>query len=321
MGESDRYHDYKQQAKGRFVFTLGQTGNAMFGLIAVNMIFFFLILLSRVFYLFTHQTQGAAALNFDAIEWFALPASLIKLSENPWTLLTFMFSQGGLATFPLLITMLSTMLWLWAFGHIMQDLAGNKYLAPLYIYGSLLGALFFIVAVYTIPSLLQNINNSILYGAQYGTTAIAIAVTTLSPSYRLFRNIGKGGIPVWILTGLYLLINFIYIFSGKNANSFAILGGALAGFLFVVLLRKNIDLSNWMHKVYNWVANLFNPQKANDTKEKVFYNTGNRKPYHKTTNVTQQRVDEILDKISQQGYHFLTDEEKSFLKRASEENL
>ena len=30
-------------------------------------------------------------------------------------------------------------------------------------------------------------------------------------------------------------------------------------------------------------------------------------------------VDELLDKISQKGYHFLTDEEKEFLKRASKE--
>ena len=37
------------------------------------------------------------------------------------------------------------------------------------------------------------------------------------------------------------------------------------------------------------------------------------------TEVTQNRLDEILDKINQKGYHFLTDEEKSFLKKASED--
>ncbi|MEO5942365.1 MAG: DUF6576 domain-containing protein, partial [Ferruginibacter sp.] len=58
------------------------------------------------------------------------------------------------------------------------------------------------------------------------------------------------------------------------------------------------------------------------TREKFFYNTGNREPYSKTSNVTQQRVDEILDKINQKGYHFLTDEEKQILRKASEdENL
>jgi membrane associated rhomboid family serine protease len=319
MGESDRFKEYKGFAKKRF--TLGQPGNALFALFAINIVFFFLILISRVFYLYTHQGQGQNVLAFDAIQWFAMPASLTKLSEAPWTVLTFMFSQGGTETFPLLITMLSNMLWLWAFGYILQDLAGNKFIFPIYIYGSLLGAVFFVTAVYTIPSFGPYINNSFLFGAQTGSAALAMAVTTLSPKYRIFRNIGAG-IPVWILTGLFIFINLIKVFSFTNASSFAVLGGTLAGFLFVVLLRRGNDLSLWMHSLYEWVSNLFNPNKENrnnSVKEKTFYNTGNRKPFNKSANVTQQRIDEILDKISQQGYHFLTDEEKNILKRASEE--
>ena len=68
----------------------------------------------------------------------------------------------------------------------------------------------------------------------------------------------------------------------------------------------------------------FDPDKKNNSaslKEKVFYNTDGRKPYKKTANVTPQRVDEILDKINQKGYHLLTDEEKNILKRAAEEDL
>jgi hypothetical protein len=214
-------------------------------------------------------------------------------------------------------------LWLWAFGYILQDMSGNKFIFPIYIYGSLLGAIFFIAAVNTIPPLRLTLNNAYLFGAQTGTAAIAMAVTTLSPKYRIFRNIGNG-IPVWVLTGLFVVINLMYAFSLTNANSFAVLGGALAGFLFVVLLRRGTDLSVWMINLYEWVSNLSNPNKknkANPVKEKVFYNAGNRQPYNKTANVTQQRVDEILDKISQKGFHFLTDEEKNILKRASEEDL
>ena len=321
MGESDRYQEYKHLSRRRF--TLGQPGNALFALFAINIVVFFLILISRVFYLYTHQGQGEEALAFDAIRWFAMPASLTQLSKSPWTVITFMFSQGGMQTFPLMITMLSSMLWLWAFGYMLQDLSGNRLIFPLYIYGGLTGAAFFIAAMHTIPALRPLIANGYLFGAQTGTAALAMAVTTLSPQYRIFRNIGKG-IPVWVLTGLYILINLIYAFSLNSANSFAILGSALAGFLFVILLRRGKDLSVWMINFYDWGSNLFNPNKKdgkNSAKEKVFYNTGNRKPYSKTANVTQQRIDEILDKISQQGYHFLTDEEKNILKRASEEEL
>lgn len=321
MGESDRYQEYKRMARRRF--TLGQPGNALFALFAINVVVFFIIILSRVFFLSTHQGQGMEALEFDAIRWFALPASLTKLSETPWTLLTFMFAQGGTETFPLMLNMLGCMLWLWAFGFILQDLSGNKLIFPIYIYGSLLGAAFFIIAVHAIPAFRPSVDSGYLFGSQIGTAALAMAVTTLSPNYRLFRNLGRG-IPVWVLTGLYILVTLIRVFSLNNAFSFAIIGGALAGFLFVILLRRGRDLSVWMINFYEWISNVFNPDKKNPqnpVKEKVFYKTGNRKPYSKTPNVTQQRIDEILDKISQQGYHFLTDEEKNILKRASEEDL
>jgi len=83
-----------------------------------------------------------------------------------------------------------------------------------------------------------------------------------------------------------------------------------------------MDGSVWMNNLYDWFMNLFSPNKKQTSvrsiKEKVFYNVGNKNPYKKVSTVTQQRVDEILDKINQQGYHFLTDEEKDILKRAAE---
>ena len=77
-----------------------------------------------------------------------------------------------------------------------------------------------------------------------------------------------------------------------------------------------------MNSMYNWFIHLFNPYKPatkNRIKETVFYNAGGRKPFNKTSNITQQRVDEILDKINQKGYQFLTAEEKDILKRAAED--
>jgi Rhomboid family len=323
MGEAERYIDYKDKGsyKKRSPFTLGDPNNAVMSIITVNIIFFLLILVTRVFYLFTHQGQSMQALDFDAIHWFAVPASLVELSEKPWTLLTFMFSHGGMPTFPLLLNVLSSMLWLWAFAYILQDLSGNRFIFPIYIYGSLLGAICFIIGCYNIASIKQNMGGLFLNGSTMGTTAIAVAVTTLSPTYKMFRNIGRG-ISVWILTTLYLVLTFVTAVLFNNVNSFAVLGSALAGFLFVYFLQKGKDGSTWMIAFYNWCMNLFNPNKKENTssvKEKIFYNTGNRPPYEKKSNVTQQRIDELLDKISQQGYHFLTDEEKEFLKRASEE--
>ena len=77
-----------------------------------------------------------------------------------------------------------------------------------------------------------------------------------------------------------------------------------------------------MNQFFNWVANLFNPEKKEwkkTAKKEFYYNTKGTQPYKKVANITQKRIDEILDKINQQGYKFLSDEEKEILKRASED--
>ncbi len=69
--------------------------------------------------------------------------------------------------------------------------------------------------------------------------------------------------------------------------------------------------------------NLFNPDKPKKgkvVKSQLFYKS-TVAPYKKTTTgFSQQRVDEILDKINQKGYHTLTAEEKEILNRASSED-
>lgn len=95
------------------------------------------------------------------------------------------------------------------------------------------------------------------------------------------------------------------------------------GFLFIFLLRKGYDWSDWMNNFFDWVNNLFNPdkpKKGKTTKEELFYKSSST-PYKKTPHITQQRIDEILDKINQKGYSLLTEEEKELLKQASKEEL
>ncbi len=312
MGEADRYPEYKRP---RYRLTLGSDGNALVSLFTINVIFFLLLITIQVVYYFFQS--GAGAFNAQVVQYFEIPAGLTKLSERPWTIFTYMFSHTGV------LHILSNMLWLWAFGFIFQELTGNKKLIPVYIYGGLAGALVFIIANYSIPPLKPFIESSAMLGANAATMAIAVATTTLAPNYRFFRNL-NGGIPIWVLTLIYIFIDFAGVASQSAAYSLSHVSGGLAGFVFVYLLRKEYDGSIWMNNGYNWFMNLFNPEKNNPgstVREKVFYNAGGRKPFQKTAHITQQRVDEILDKISQKGYHLLTEEEKSILKRAAEEDL
>ncbi len=310
MGESDRYIDYRIKKKR---FTLGQPDNALMWLFVINVVFFLVLLTIKV--AINVNDHSNTAFFSQVVNWFQLPGGLVTLSQRPWTVFSYMFSDVDL------MRALSNMLWLWAFGAVLQNLTGNKKLIPVYLYGGFAGAVFFIAAAYLIPTNKAIIDSLGLLGANASVMAVAVAATFIAPNYRFFRNI-RGGIPIWILTVIYIAIDLAAVAAKPAAFPIAHIGGGLAGLLFVKMLKNNMDGSTWMNNFYSWFINLFNPNKkkqTNSVKERVFYNIGSKSPYNKTSIVTEQRVDEILDKINQKGYDHLTKEEKDILKRASED--
>jgi membrane associated rhomboid family serine protease len=292
---------------------LGQDGNALVQLIVINAILFVVLKFFSVVY--SMNNPGPSAFDNNVLTWFALPAGLEKLSTRPWTVLTYMFSDQHLFRF------IANMFWLWGFGYILQDLTGNRKLVPIYLYGGVAGAAFFLLAYGVLPHLQPQIPVGILIGAGPSVVAVAVATTTVAPDYRIFPMI-NGGMPLWILTVVYLLINFSSIPYGDSGAYAANLAGAGAGFFFVYRLRRGHDGSIWINALFDWFDNLFNPgkkAKGRNPKDEFYYKVSGTQPFKKIPNVTQQRIDEILDKINQQGYRFLTDEEKEILKRAADE--
>jgi membrane associated rhomboid family serine protease len=277
----------------------------------MNALIFISFGIIQILYYLTQSTT--TAFHYEILRWFIVPAKLSSLAVLPWTIFTYMFVHVGV------VYTVITLVWLWVFGSILQDLSGNSKIIPLYIYGGVAGAIVFVAANYLIPSLRNQVEYSFMLGGNAAIMAIAVATTTLSPDYRLFKML-NGGIPLWILTLLYIVIDIAG--SHGMGEQLAHLGGGLTGFLFIVSMRKGYDWSLWMHKLYNWFLNLFNPDKPTaereKIKEKVFYNTGGTKPFIKRPVVTQQRIDEILDKINQKGFSHLSEEEKTILKKAGE---
>lgn len=314
MGEADRSHRNERSPRRRTGIRLGADNNALMALFGINVACFLIMMMIQVGMFAGGNTPSDFYTH--VVRWVEFPAGLQKLSERPWTLLTYMFTDTG----GTLVRFISNMIWLWAFGYLLQQMAGNDKLIPIYIYGGLTGAIFFTASYYFMTPIVPLRDQSALLGANVSVIAVAVATTTLQPDYRFFTQI-RNGIPIWVLTGIYVLIDLAGTAGFGAGYSLAHLGGALAGFLFIILLRRGIDGSVWMNKFYHYFINLFEPKKttANTSRDKVFYNTGNRKPFIKTPNDRQERVDEILDKINQKGYHFLTEEEKEFLKKASED--
>ena len=286
-------------------------------LIAICLIMFVGLAFMKAVWYFRFPKEIAPSLfTKNVLGWFTLPADGERMLNRPWTIITHMFAHDNIWK------VFSNMLWLWCFGYIMQDLTGNKKIVPIFIYGGLAGGIAFMLAYNFIPSLHTQLPYASAIGASSGVMALAIATTMVSPKYKIFPMIG-GGIPLWALTALYVISDLATVSISDTGNLVAHLAGAFAGFLFIVFLRRGYDCSEWMSNFFDWVNNLFNPdkpKKGKNIKEELFYKSSSA-PYKKTLNVTQQRVDEILDKINQKGYNFLTDEEKELLKRASKEGL
>jgi membrane associated rhomboid family serine protease len=292
---------------------LGQDGNALVQLVVVNAVLF--VILQFIYCIYRLESLNMAAYQTNVVDWFVLPASLDRLSSRPWTVLTYMFSEQHLFRF------IGNMFWLWCFGYILQDLTGNRKLVPIYLYGGVAGAAFFILSYAVFPRLQAQLPNAELLGSNAAIIAIAVATTTVAPDYRIFPMI-NGGIPLWILTLLYVLINFSSISYGDSGAYVANLAGAGAGFFFIYRLRRGHDGSIWINRFFDWCNDLFNPdkkKKGRSPKDEFYYKVSGTQPFKKIPNVTQQRIDEILDKINQQGVRFLTDEEKEILKRAADE--
>ena len=303
--------EYKQR------ITLGQSGNALTMLIAVSLVMFVgLAFLEAIWYYRFEPEIAKGSYKTNVLGWLVLPASGHQFFQKPWTLITHLFVESN--TWKIF----ANMLWLWTFGYILQDLTGNRKIIPLFIYGAVGGAIAFMLACNFLPSLKAAIPSSTIYGASAGIMAVAVATTLISPNYKIFPLI-SGGLPLWVLTAIYAVSDLAIVSVSDTATLINHVAGAFTGFLFVYFMRKGYDWSEWMSNFFDWITNVFNPdkpKKGKNIKEELFYKTTSH-PYTKTMNVTQQRVDEILDKINQHGYNFLTDDEKELLKRASKEEL
>lgn len=297
--------------------TLGSPGNTLITLIAICLICFVGLAFMKAIWYFKYPKEVAMGYYYkDILGLFAMPADSDKLLSRPWTIFTHMFVHDSFWK------VLPNMLWLWCFGYILQDITGNKKIIPVFIYGSLGGAIAFILAYNLLPSLHAQLPVAGAIGASAGVMAVAVVTTMISPGYRIFPLL-KGGIPLWVLTLFYALSDLATTSLNDTGSLINHLAGAFTGFLFMLFLRMGYDWSIWMNNLSEWVSNLFNPdrpKKGKNIKDELFYKSSSA-PYTKTMNLTQKRVDAILDKIHEQGYNALTEEEKELLKKASKDDL
>jgi len=284
-------------------------GNTLQKLLVMNVAVFLLINIAKgLMGLFMMSMENYV----DITAWFAVPASVQVLITRPWTLITYMFLHEEF------FHILFNMLWLYWMGNILQEYLGSKKLFSTYILGGISGALLYIIAFNVFPLFSNVLHSSFALGASASVIAIVIATVTLLPEYPV-RILFLPVFPLKYIA-LVLVLQDLLSISGNNAGGhIAHLGGALFGFTYIRQLKKGTDLAAWFNKLMDKLAVLFRSSPRSTMKVK-YKRAVDDETFVQTKKARQERVDEILDKISKSGYGSLTSEEKDFLFKSSKES-
>lgn len=232
--------------------------------------------------------------------FFSFP-NFIALNSNPnqflffpWTLLSYAFFHSGLGH------LLSNMFFLFFAGKLFFTFFNNKQFLTTYFLGAFFAGLIYILCMNVL-----GIENQ-LVGASAAILAVFFTVVFYSP-LMIVRIPLIGFVKLWYIGAVLLGINLVYFAVENMGGNVAHLAGVLFAFINVQSLKRGVDFSKWFD---------FSNKKKKSTFKKVYKNGSKPTVITKTesnNDLTQQKIDDILDKISKSGYESLTKEEKEFL--------
>jgi membrane associated rhomboid family serine protease len=276
-------------------------------LLIINVAVFFVQMIAN------NLTVGGKPLWYVLNLWFALNPIGDGFNFQVWQLITYQFMHAGFSH------IFFNMLMLWMFGMEVEHIWGSrKFLYYYLICGITAGlAQLFIAPLYSSPA--------VTIGASGAVFGILIAFGMLFPDRYIFLYFL---IPIkakYLIGFLFVLELFWIGDAGSNVAHLAHLGGAIAGFIFIMFdrsidvpLKRMLNIStgyrsrNQFQNPFSGLSDKFKKRNQNiDDANYYDINKGH------DNEITQAEIDKILDKISQSGYQNLTEREKKILFEAS----
>lgn len=257
--------------------------------------------------LFLIQLLVGPNLNGWIIQNFGFEPSSPTAYLEPWRIITYGFLHGDFLHF------LFNMLWLWWMGRAVEEEIGPRSFLAIYFCALVAGAVFHMISGAIFGS-------GIAIGASGAVFGIMVAFAVLYPRMPimlfLLPPIEARYIVAGLLFGL-IAVDVLFRNSESNTAHFAHIGGATIGYLLTTAHKSGTDLS----KVIRYFEYLFGRMKPS---------TSSSKPKNKNMSIVkdveiveeldQSELDEILEKISKDGYDALTKEEKQKLFELSKKN-
>lgn len=250
--------------------------------------------------------QAVFVFTYDQI---VLHSNLGVLLTKPWGLFTYMFAH--LNIFHIFFNLLN----LYWFGNLFRDFLGNKRILPLYLLGGLTGGLLYILSF---NLLYPTEVDTTMLGASAAVMCLLVACATQLPNYEIGLLL-LGSIRLKWLAIAIIALDLISIPSQGNLGGIiAHVGGAALGFVYIRLLKNGTDLCQPLI----WVFDALSGASASKPKQKRPF-----KPKKSPLKVVkkameenkQHRLDQLLDKINENGIGSLSPEEKAWLDKHSQE--
>ena len=216
-----------------------------------------------------------------------------------WTLFTYMFTHVNLGH------VFWNMILFYFMSQIFFTIMGQKKLLYLYVMSGLAGGALVLAFGLFFPS---SFGNSYLLGASASVMGVGSVMAVYSPNYRIYLfGIVEMAYKYFFL--LTFVLGTLIDFSINTGGKISHIGGAMFGFAYGYYLKKGIDFFNVSFRI--------NKKKS----LKVVSNNPSFKTHEKKTLMDDEnRMNDLLDKISKSGYDSLTKSEKEELFRLSKKN-
>ena len=267
-------------------------------------------------------TYGGTRLDVLMMQWFALMP--IDSGFLPWQLVSYQFMHGSIGH------LFFNMLALWMFGMELEHLWGTRRFATYYLLSGIAAG-----ATHILINTLMGGPGAPTVGASGSIMGVLLAFGLTFPTRPVMMVPIFFPIPARIFVMLYAGLDLVMGIMNTNDGvaHFAHLGGALGGWL---LLRFGAPLFRLVDGQSGAMPRGLRDEDAIDVeyrdvpRQRVRYDYQNEPatappppPAPRTATptrfvvdgeaITQETIDEILDKISQAGYHSLTEHEKRIL--------
>jgi len=267
-------------------------------------------------------TYGGTRLDTLMMQWFALMP--IDSGFLPWQLISYQFMHGSIGH------LFFNMLALWMFGMELEHLWGTRRFATYYLLSGIAAG-----ATHILINTLMGGPGAPTVGASGSIMGVLLAFGLTFPTRPVMMFPIFFPIPARIFVMLYAGLDLVMGIMNTNDGvaHFAHLGGALGGWL---LLRFGAPLFRLVDDQSGAMPRGLRDEDAIDVEYRDVPRQRVRYDYQNETTtappppaaprtvtptrfvvdgeaITQEAIDEILDKISQAGYHSLTEHEKRIL--------